>query len=63
MSSGEAGPPAGAAGEIEPATGDINDLPLPLVLPPGSDLPSQGYSRDFGATSVMPVTYSTPRPS
>ncbi|MGH9225026.1 MAG: type II toxin-antitoxin system Phd/YefM family antitoxin [Acidimicrobiales bacterium] len=34
-----------AAGEIEPATGDINDLPLPLVLPAGSELPSQVLAR------------------
>ena len=34
-----------AAGEIEPATGDINDLPPPLVLPAGSELPSQVLAR------------------
>lgn len=34
-----------AAGEIEPATGDINDLPPPLVLAPGSELPSQVLAR------------------
>ena len=34
-----------AAGEIEPATGDINDLPPPLVLPPGSEVPSQVLAR------------------
>ena len=30
-----------AAGELEPATGDVDDLSPPLVLPPGSELPSQ----------------------
>ena len=34
-----------AAGELQPATGDINDLPAPLVLPPGSELPSQVLAR------------------
>ncbi|MBI2710009.1 MAG: type II toxin-antitoxin system prevent-host-death family antitoxin [Actinobacteria bacterium] len=34
-----------AAGEIEPASGDIDDLPPPLVLPPGSELPSQVLAR------------------
>ena len=34
-----------AGGEIEPATGDINDLPPPLVLPEGSELPSQVLAR------------------
>ena len=34
-----------AAGEIEPASGDINDLPPPLVLPPGAELPSQVLAR------------------
>lgn len=34
-----------AAGEVEPATGDIADLPAPLVLPPGSELPSQFLAR------------------
>lgn len=34
-----------AAGEIEPATGDIDDLPRPLELPPGSELPSQVLAR------------------
>ncbi len=34
-----------AAGEVEPATGDINDLPPPLVLPPGSELPSAVLGR------------------
>jgi prevent-host-death family protein len=34
-----------AAGEIEPATGDIDDLPPPLELPAGSELPSQVLAR------------------
>jgi prevent-host-death family protein len=34
-----------AAGEIEPATGDIDDLPSPVVLPPGSELPSAVLAR------------------
>ena len=34
-----------AAGEIEPASGDVNDLPPPLVLPQGSELPSQVLAR------------------
>ena len=34
-----------AAGELQPATGDINDLPAPLVLPPGAELPSQVLAR------------------
>jgi prevent-host-death family protein len=34
-----------AAGEIEPSTADINDLPPPLVLPPGAELPSQVLAR------------------
>ncbi|MBW3555986.1 MAG: type II toxin-antitoxin system prevent-host-death family antitoxin [Actinobacteria bacterium] len=34
-----------AAGEIEAASGDINDLPPPLVLPAGSELPSQVLAR------------------
>ncbi|MCU1463275.1 MAG: hypothetical protein JWO37_3350 [Acidimicrobiales bacterium] len=34
-----------AAGEVEPATGDINDLPMPLTLPRGSELPSQVLAR------------------
>lgn len=34
-----------AAGDVEPATGDIDDLPAPLVLPPGSELPSQVLAR------------------
>jgi prevent-host-death family protein len=34
-----------AAGELEAATGDIDDLPPPLVLPRGSELPSQVLAR------------------
>lgn len=34
-----------AAGEIEAASGEINDLPPPLVLPAGSELPSQVLAR------------------
>jgi prevent-host-death family protein len=34
-----------AAGEIESASGDINDLPPPLKLSPGAELPSQVLAR------------------
>lgn len=34
-----------AAGEIEAARGDIDDLPPPLVLPAGWELPSQVLAR------------------
>ena len=34
-----------AAGEVDPASGDINDLPPPLVLPAGSEPPSQVLAR------------------
>ena len=34
-----------ASGEVEPATGDISDLPPPVVLPAGSELPSQVLAR------------------
>ena len=34
-----------AAGEVESATGSIDDLPPPLVLPPGTELPSQVLAR------------------
>lgn len=34
-----------AAGEIDAATGDINDLSPPLVLPAGPELPSQVLAR------------------
>jgi prevent-host-death family protein len=33
------------AGELEPATADINALPPPLVLPRGSELPSEVLAR------------------
>lgn len=45
-------PPAGgpldrlrALGEIDPATGDLDDLPEPLVLAPGIEHPSEVLSR------------------
>ena len=34
-----------ALGEIDPATGDLDDLPEPLVLPPGVERPSKALSR------------------
>lgn len=34
-----------ALGEVEPATADLDDLPAPLVLPPGIELPGQALSR------------------
>jgi hypothetical protein len=34
-----------AAGEIEPATADLDDLPEPLVLPPETELPSRMLAR------------------
>ncbi|MDP9387803.1 MAG: type II toxin-antitoxin system prevent-host-death family antitoxin [Actinomycetota bacterium] len=34
-----------AGGELEPATGDIDDLPAPLALPQGAELPSQVLAR------------------
>lgn len=34
-----------ASGELEPATSDIADLPPPLVLTPGAELPSQVLAR------------------
>jgi prevent-host-death family protein len=34
-----------AAGEIEAATADMDDLPEPLVLPPGTELPSLALAR------------------
>ncbi len=34
-----------STGELDPASGDINDLPPPVVLPPGSELPSQVLAR------------------
>jgi prevent-host-death family protein len=33
------------AGEIETATGDVNDLPEPLTLPAGAESPSRVLSR------------------
>lgn len=34
-----------AAGEVESATAGMDDLPEPLVLPAGADLPSQVLAR------------------
>jgi prevent-host-death family protein len=34
-----------AAGDIEAATADVDDLPEPLVLPPGTEPPSQALAR------------------
>ena len=34
-----------AAGDVEPATEDLDDLPEPLVLPDGTELPSQALAR------------------
>jgi len=34
-----------AAGDIEPATADLDDLPEPLVLPPETELPSRTLER------------------
>ena len=34
-----------ALGEIDPATGDLDDLPEPLVLAPGIEHPSEVLSR------------------
>lgn len=34
-----------ASGEIEPASGDIEDLPDPLVLPDGVETPSAALAR------------------
>jgi prevent-host-death family protein len=34
-----------AAGDIEPATADLDDLPEPLVLPPETELPSRVLAR------------------
>ena len=34
-----------AAGDVESAAGDINDLPPPLPLPSGTELPSQVLAR------------------
>jgi prevent-host-death family protein len=34
-----------AAGDVEPATGDLDDLPPPLKLEPGQELPSAVLAR------------------
>jgi hypothetical protein len=34
-----------AAGDIEAATADLDDLPEPLVLPAGTEPPSQALAR------------------
>jgi prevent-host-death family protein len=34
-----------ALGEIDPATGDLDDLPEPLVLAPGTENPSEALRR------------------
>lgn len=34
-----------AAGDVEPATADLDDLPEPLVLPPETVLPSRVLAR------------------
>jgi prevent-host-death family protein len=34
-----------ASGELEPASGDIEDLPPPRVQPPDAELPSQVLTR------------------
>lgn len=34
-----------AAGEVDEATGSVDDLPEPLVLPPGTELPSEALRR------------------
>lgn len=34
-----------AAGDVEPATADLDDLPEPLVLPPETELPSGVLAR------------------
>lgn len=34
-----------AAGAIDDATGSVDDLPEPLVLSPGTELPSEGLKR------------------
>ena len=34
-----------AAGDIEAAAGDLDDLPEPLALPPGAEPPSQVLAR------------------
>ena len=34
-----------AAGDVDGATGSIDELPEPLVLPPGTELPSEALER------------------
>jgi prevent-host-death family protein len=34
-----------AAGDVETATADLDDLPEPLILPAGAELPSQVLAR------------------
>lgn len=34
-----------AAGDVESATGDLDDLPEPIVLPPETELPSRVLAR------------------
>lgn len=34
-----------AAGEVEAATGELADLPEPIVLPPGVEPPSEALTR------------------
>lgn len=34
-----------AAGEVEQAVGDVDDLPEPLVLPEGTESPSEALAR------------------
>jgi prevent-host-death family protein len=34
-----------AAGEVDPATADLDDLPAPLVLAPSAELPSERLAR------------------
>jgi prevent-host-death family protein len=34
-----------AAGEVDPAIGDLDDLPEPLPLPPGVESPSEALAR------------------
>lgn len=34
-----------AAGDVEPATADLDDLPEPVVLPPEAELPSRVLAR------------------
>jgi prevent-host-death family protein len=34
-----------AAGDLQPSTGDIADLPAPLMVPSGTELPSAALAR------------------